>query len=116
MLKCIVFLYFFMLLGCLWGSFWVPWATNFGSFFVKFRGGSPGSFSDAFWSAFGCLLVPFWDPFGCLLEALGTFLEDFASILVALDTFVGLWAFGESPASFFNIFVNNLKMCFPVLC
>ena len=116
MLKCIVFLLFFMILGCLWGSFWVPGATNFGSFFVKFRGGSPGSFLDAFWLPFGRLLDAFCAPFGCLLVALGTFLEDFALILAALDTFVGLWAFGESLASFFNIFVNNLKMCFPVLC
>ena len=77
---------------CLWASFWVPRASNFGSFFVKFRGGSPGSFLDTFWS-----------HFGCHLDALGTFLEDFASILAALDTFVGLWAFGESLASFFNI-------------
>ena len=71
---------------------------------------------DAFWSPFGCLLVSFWSAFACLLGALETFLEDVASNLVALDTFVGLWAFGESLASFFNIFVNNLKMCFPVLC
>ena len=90
-----------MILDCFWASFWVPGATNFGSFFVKFCGGSPGSFLDAFWSPFGCLLVSFWSPFGCLLGALGTFLEDFASVLAALETFVGLWAFGESLASFF---------------
>ena len=75
----------FMILGCLWASFWVPGATNLGSIFVKFRGGAPGSFLDAFWSLFGCLL-----------GALGTSLGDFASILAALgsalETFVGLWA------------------------
>ena len=105
-----------MIRGCLWGSFWVPGATNFGSFFVKFRGGSPGSFFVPFWLTFGRLLVAFCASFGCLLGALGTFLEDFASTLAALETFVGLWAFGESLASFLNIFVNNLKMCFPGLC
>ena len=65
---------------------------------------------------FGCHLDAFWMPFWCLLDASGTSLEYFSWILVALETFVGLWAFGESPASFFNIFANNLKMCFPVLC
>ena len=98
MLECIVFLHVFAIRGYLWGSFWIPGATHFGSFFVKFCGGSPGSFLDAFWS-----------PFGCLLGALGTFLEDFASILAALETFVGLWAFGESLASFFQHFRKQLK-------
>ena len=69
---------------------------------------------DTFWSLFGCLLGPFWSPFGCVLGALGTSFEDFASTLAALEMFVGLWAFGESLARFFNTFVNNLKMCFPV--
>ena len=52
-------------------------ATNSCILFVTFRGGAPGSFLDAFWLPFGRLLD--W-----LLEALGTSLVDFASILAAL--------------------------------
>ena len=99
------------------GSFCIPGATYFGSFFVNFFGGSPGSFLDAFWLLFGCLLVSFWSPFGCLsFGCLGDIFGRLCFNFGRLDTFVGLWTFGESLASFFDIFVNNLKMCFPVLC
>ena len=67
------FLRFFMILGCLWASFWGPGATNLGSIFVKFRGGAPGSFLDAFWLPFGRLLGAFWEPWGHLWETLGQF-------------------------------------------
>ena len=47
--------------------------ANSGSIFVKFRGGAPGSFLDAFWLPFGRLLGAFWEPWGHFWETLDQF-------------------------------------------
>ena len=71
---------FFLILGCLWASFWVPGAINLGSVFVKFRGGAPGSFLDAFWLPFGRLLGAFWEPWGHLWETLRQFWQPWGQL------------------------------------
>ena len=41
------------------GIILIPGASNLGSLFVKFCGGAPGSFLDAFWLPFGRLFRVF---------------------------------------------------------